>query len=477
MEEILSIHIGQAGCQIGKSCWELYRVEHNLNFNGKLKDFEDNTSPSVLFNESSKGQWVPRCLFLDTEPLVVDQIRLGTHKNMHHPRNLINGMEDAANCWARGRHVAGKQILEKTEERLRRVVEQCNALHGFMPFQAVGGGTGSSFMALLRERMEDSFFGQKKQTLGICVYPSAKLSTSTVECYNAILGTSDNTLKNNLNIILDNEALYYILSKKLQLVCPTYSDLNQLIAQVVSSTSRSTRFHSTITLSLHELTTNLLPFPRINSIISSFSPLKRKKDGREYSITEMTLEAFHNSNIMTQCLMTRGPLLSSVLNYQGNVSSFEVQEALKNYYFTRQTRDRFCKWVPTNYKIGICYQPPIREEKSIIPQISTSLSLLLNATSVYDCYYRNIKVAETMLRKAGNDKGAFEHWFSESGMEQGFLEKCMDDLWMLGREYAVLGYNFEPIQEREFVFEKPIQTSTLLNWEQEQNVFSEKGTK
>ena len=34
MRECISIHVGQAGCQIGNSCWELYCLEHGLEPNG-----------------------------------------------------------------------------------------------------------------------------------------------------------------------------------------------------------------------------------------------------------------------------------------------------------------------------------------------------------------------------------------------------------------------------------------------------------
>lgn len=34
MRECVSIHIGQAGVQIGANCWELYGLEHGLDSNG-----------------------------------------------------------------------------------------------------------------------------------------------------------------------------------------------------------------------------------------------------------------------------------------------------------------------------------------------------------------------------------------------------------------------------------------------------------
>jgi hypothetical protein len=32
MREVISIHIGQAGVQLGNACWELFCLEHNSTF-------------------------------------------------------------------------------------------------------------------------------------------------------------------------------------------------------------------------------------------------------------------------------------------------------------------------------------------------------------------------------------------------------------------------------------------------------------
>jgi len=36
MREIISIHIGQAGIQVGNSCWELYCLEHDIHPDGTM---------------------------------------------------------------------------------------------------------------------------------------------------------------------------------------------------------------------------------------------------------------------------------------------------------------------------------------------------------------------------------------------------------------------------------------------------------
>ena len=52
MRECISIHIGQAGCQIGNSCWELYCLEHRLNPDGTpIKETTDGSMSSAMSRE------------------------------------------------------------------------------------------------------------------------------------------------------------------------------------------------------------------------------------------------------------------------------------------------------------------------------------------------------------------------------------------------------------------------------------------
>lgn len=41
MREVISINVGQAGCQIGNSCWELYCLEHGIDPSGYLAQGHD----------------------------------------------------------------------------------------------------------------------------------------------------------------------------------------------------------------------------------------------------------------------------------------------------------------------------------------------------------------------------------------------------------------------------------------------------
>lgn len=47
---------------------------------------------------------MPRAVFVDLEPTVIDEVRTGTYRQLFHPEQLISGKEDAANNFARGHY-------------------------------------------------------------------------------------------------------------------------------------------------------------------------------------------------------------------------------------------------------------------------------------------------------------------------------------------------------------------------------------
>ena len=75
MREVISIHIGQAGVQMGSACWELYCLEHGILPDGMMPSDKSvgvsDDSFNTFFSETSSGMHVPRALFIDLEPTVI----------------------------------------------------------------------------------------------------------------------------------------------------------------------------------------------------------------------------------------------------------------------------------------------------------------------------------------------------------------------------------------------------------------------
>ena len=64
---------------------------------------------NTFFSETGAGKHVPRALFVDLEPTVIDEVRTGMYRQLFHPEQLISGKEDAANNFARG-HYTSKHL-------------------------------------------------------------------------------------------------------------------------------------------------------------------------------------------------------------------------------------------------------------------------------------------------------------------------------------------------------------------------------
>lgn len=72
----------------------------------------------------------------------------------------------------------------------------------------------------------------KKSKLGFTVYPSPQISTSVVEPYNSVLSTHSLLEHTDVAVLLDNEAIYDICRRSLDIERPTYTNLNRLVSQV-----------------------------------------------------------------------------------------------------------------------------------------------------------------------------------------------------------------------------------------------------
>jgi tubulin alpha len=142
MREVIGIHLGQAGIQIGNACWELFCLEHGIQPDGQMPSDKTigggDDAFNTFFSETGAGKHVPRCVFVDLEPTVVDEVRTGTYRQLFHPEQLISGKEDAANNFARGHYTIGKEIVDLCLDRIRKLADNCTGLQGFMVALALG---------------------------------------------------------------------------------------------------------------------------------------------------------------------------------------------------------------------------------------------------------------------------------------------------------------------------------------------------
>ena len=86
--EILNLHIGSAGIDIGNYCWQLYCLEHHLDFDGQFLNESNSDVPQSFFSQENQN-YRPQTFFIDHDSTAIDKIKTSRIRNFYNDNQFF----------------------------------------------------------------------------------------------------------------------------------------------------------------------------------------------------------------------------------------------------------------------------------------------------------------------------------------------------------------------------------------------------
>lgn len=396
MREIITIQVGQCGNQIGCRFWELALKEHaayntRARYDEALSSFFQNVDtrsspPARLPVGDGKGAiraLKARAVVVDMEDGVTNELLSGPMRDVFDTKQFITGQDSgqsgSGNNWACGSRHYGPMYRDQLMEAVRRQAEDADSLQGFMLTHSLGGGTGSGLGSYILGALAEDF--PDVYRFSVSVFPSEDDDVVTSP-YNAMLSCAALAEHADCVMPVENQALMDIVTS-IEAKSGTamrrgsalsgvdgngtaghggkpWDGMNGIAANLLLNLTAGMRFDGALNVDINEVTTNLVPFPRMHFLLSSMSPAvvpadRGKTVPAPRTMDQIFSEVFSRDRQLASVDPGRSTYLACALMMRGGVTT---SDANRNVGRLRKGL-RMAHWVSDGFKVGLCDRAPV----------------------------------------------------------------------------------------------------------------------
>lgn len=169
-----------------------------------------------------------------------------------------------------------------------------------------------------------------------------------------------------------------------------FDAMNNLVAHMLSNLTASMRFAGSLNVDLNELTSTLVPFPRLHFLSASLAPLLgaglsappgRPADPR--LCERVVTQAFGNAGLLVRGDLRRGTHLACGLLARGPFAFSDMTAAAQR----GQRELRMARWNQDGFKLGLCAAPSLYSDVSAMC-VSNNCSVATPLTEGYERFVR-----------------------------------------------------------------------------------------
>merc|ERR1712019_314925 len=125
----------------------------------------------------------------------------------------------------------------------------------------------------------------------------------------------------------------------------TYTNLNRLMAQIISFLTASLRFDGALNVDITEFQTNLVPYPRIHFMLSSYAPIisAEKAYHEQLSVAEITMSVFEPASMFVKCDPRHGKYMACCM-ISNSTAIAEVFSRIDHKFDLMYSKRAFVHW-------------------------------------------------------------------------------------------------------------------------------------